>query len=122
MNRLNWLHAEQQEACSSIWGQQLRRRGHQTECFQHFNEKLLFISSNEKCTKLIFSPNACFCQSRSHIVRKAVYFLTPLLQPLGFDLMSGQPSPWSLSLMLCHIFRHFLPKLPLVTFAVFPTK
>src|SRR6218665_3056100 len=31
MNRLNRLHAEQQEDCSSIWGQQLRRRGHQTE-------------------------------------------------------------------------------------------
>src|SRR6218665_1296237 len=31
MNRLNRLHAEQQEVCSSIWGQQLRRRGHQTE-------------------------------------------------------------------------------------------
>src|SRR6218665_2034999 len=31
MNRLNRLHAEQQEVFSSIWGQQLRRRGHQTE-------------------------------------------------------------------------------------------
>src|SRR6218665_1579109 len=30
MNRLNRLHAEQQEVCSSIWGQQLRRRGHQS--------------------------------------------------------------------------------------------
>ena len=28
---LNRLHAEQQEVYSSIWGQQLRRRGHQTE-------------------------------------------------------------------------------------------
>src|SRR6218665_3228873 len=31
MNRLNRLHAEQQEVCSSIWGQQLRRCGHQTK-------------------------------------------------------------------------------------------
>src|SRR6218665_2777445 len=31
MNRLNRLHAEQQKVCSSIWGQQLRRRGRQTE-------------------------------------------------------------------------------------------
>src|SRR6218665_3046566 len=31
MSRLNWPHAEQQEDCSSFWGQQVRRRGHQTE-------------------------------------------------------------------------------------------
>src|SRR6218665_2768610 len=35
--------------------------------FQHFNQKLLFISSNEKCTKQIFSPNSCFARA-GHIL------------------------------------------------------
>src|SRR6218665_3751032 len=44
MNRLNRLHAEQQEDCSSIWGQQLRRRGHQTECSSVLQEDRIYPS------------------------------------------------------------------------------
>src|SRR6218665_1332501 len=42
MNRLNRLHAEQQEVCSSIWGQQLRRRGHQTESSSVLQEDRIY--------------------------------------------------------------------------------
>src|SRR6218665_1705381 len=44
MNRLNRLHAEQQEVCSSIWGQQLRRRGHQTESSSILQEDRIYPS------------------------------------------------------------------------------
>src|SRR6218665_3962499 len=44
MNRLNQLHAEQQEVCSSIWGQQLRRRGHQTESSSILQEDRIYPS------------------------------------------------------------------------------
>src|SRR6218665_1301870 len=44
MNRLNRLHAEQQEVCSSIWGQQLRRRGHQTESSSVLQEDRIYPS------------------------------------------------------------------------------
>src|SRR6218665_606963 len=44
MNRLNWPHAEQQEDCSSIWGQQLRRRGHQTESLSVLQEDRIYPS------------------------------------------------------------------------------
>src|SRR6218665_3376465 len=46
MNRLNRLHTEQQEVCSSIWGQQLRRRGHQTESSSVFNEDRIYPSTD----------------------------------------------------------------------------
>src|SRR6218665_3898323 len=44
MNRLNRLHAEQQEVCSSIWGQKLRRRGHQTESSSVLQEDRIYPS------------------------------------------------------------------------------
>src|SRR6218665_420101 len=46
MNRLNRLHAEQQEVCTSIWGQQLRTRGHQTESSFVLQEDRIFIRSH----------------------------------------------------------------------------
>src|SRR6218665_1373677 len=44
MNRLNWPHAGQQEVCSSIWGQQLKRRGHQTESSSVLQEDRIYPS------------------------------------------------------------------------------
>src|SRR6218665_3258763 len=44
MSQLNWPHAEQQEDCSSIWGQQLRRRGHQTESSSVLQEDRIYPS------------------------------------------------------------------------------
>src|SRR6218665_803887 len=44
MNRLNRLHAEQQEVCSSIWSQQLRRCGHQTESSSVLQEDCIYPS------------------------------------------------------------------------------
>src|SRR6218665_4181313 len=44
MNRLNRLHVEQQEDCFSIWGQQLRRRGHQTESSSVLQEDRIYPS------------------------------------------------------------------------------
>src|SRR6218665_1104610 len=44
MNRLNRLHAEQQEVCSSIRGQKLRRRGHQTESSSVLQEERIYPS------------------------------------------------------------------------------
>src|SRR6218665_203502 len=42
MNRLKRLHAEQQELCSSILGQQLRRRSHQTESSSVLQEDRIY--------------------------------------------------------------------------------
>src|SRR6218665_448269 len=44
MNRLNRLHAEQQQVCSSIWGQQLRTSGHQTESSSVLQEDRIYPS------------------------------------------------------------------------------
>src|SRR6218665_3609827 len=44
MNRLNRLHAEQQEVSCIIWGQQLRRRGHQTESSSVLQEDCIYPS------------------------------------------------------------------------------
>src|SRR6218665_3409667 len=44
MNRSNRLHAEQREVCSSIWGQQLRRRCHQTESSSVLQEDRIYPS------------------------------------------------------------------------------
>src|SRR6218665_4164314 len=44
MNRLNRLHAEQQQVCSSIWGQQLRTSGHQTESSSVLQEDRMYPS------------------------------------------------------------------------------
>ena len=42
---MNWPYAEQREVCSSIWGQQRRRRGRQTESSSFLNEDRIYPST-----------------------------------------------------------------------------
>src|SRR6218665_4036081 len=63
MNRLNRLHAEQQEDCSSFWGQQLRSRGHQTESSSVLQEDSIYLSIEVVDTK---QTNTYTCSSRAY--------------------------------------------------------
>src|SRR6218665_550448 len=74
MSRLNWPHAEQQEDCSSIWGQQLRRRGHQTETSSVLQEDRIYPSIEVVDPK---RTNASPYNSRADLQAKIIRVRSP---------------------------------------------
>src|SRR6218665_3171429 len=110
MNRLNRLHAVQQEVCSTIWGQQLRRRGHQTESSSVLQEDRIYPSIGVVAPK---RTNASPYNRPSAPICPGPFRFSPVSPSCTFPRASPPPLPLATRphhLLLQTVHPHTCPK------------